>query len=109
MDVAPNGGAVHQEVLRLSLVERARGLERFLEVLGACATTVGLRSSHAVGCSHHLLPTALLILVPLMAMVLGRSRVIGVVFTTKVAGSLGLAAEVGLDSLLACGILGGHI
>jgi hypothetical protein len=57
----------------------------------------GLRSGSTVGHDHHLLPTALLVLVPLVAVSLGQSRVVIAVSTTKVA----------LYSLLASSILGG--
>jgi hypothetical protein len=40
---------------------------------------------------------------------LGRGRVIAVVTTAEVAGSLGLAAEVGLDVLFAHSVLSGNI
>ena len=52
---------------------------------------------------------ALLVLVPLVAAALGRGGVIAAVSTTKVTGGLDLAAEVGLDGLLAGGVLGGDV
>jgi hypothetical protein len=39
----------------------------------------------------------------------GRGRVVATVSNTKVAGGLGLAAEVGLDGLLASSVLGGDV
>jgi hypothetical protein len=41
MDVSRNGGTIFEEVLRLSLMERAGGLERLLKVLRACAMPQG--------------------------------------------------------------------
>jgi hypothetical protein len=63
----------------------------------------------AVGRDHHLLPIALLILVPLLTVALGRGGVVATVSTTKVTGGLDLATEVGLDGLLAGGVLGGDV
>jgi hypothetical protein len=72
-------------------------------------TPTGLRPGGAVGRGHHLLTVALQVLVPLVAVMLGRSMVAAAVPTTEVADSLGLATEVGLDGLLASGVLGGDI
>jgi hypothetical protein len=71
MDVAPDGGAVFEEVLRLSLVERVGGLKCHIKVLGACVVPARLRSGDTVSHGHHLLPVALLVLVPLVAASLG--------------------------------------
>jgi hypothetical protein len=90
-------------------MEWAGGLERLLEVLGVCAAPAGLRPGGEVDRGHHVLPTTLSILVSLVMVVLGRGGVIVVVSTTEVASGLGLAAEVGLDNLLAGGVLGGDI
>ena len=62
-----------------------------------------------VGRGHHLLPAALLVLVPLVVASLGRGGIIAVVATTKVAISIGFPAEVGLDRLLIGGVLGGDV
>jgi hypothetical protein len=56
-----------------------------------------------------MLPATLSILVPLIAVTLGCSRVVAAVPTAEVVGDLGLATKVGLDSLLTSGILGGDI
>ena len=109
MDVAPDGGAVFEEVLRLPPVERAGGLECLLEVLMARTAPTGLRPGDAVGQGHHLLPAVLPVLVLLVAAMLGRGGVITAVPTAKVVGGLGFATEVGLDGLLAGGILGGNV
>ena len=109
MDVALHGGIVFGEVLCLPLVERAGGLECLLEVFWACASPVGLRYGSAVGCGHHLLPVALLVLIPLIAAALGQSGVIAIVPTAEVAGSFGLATEVRLDSLLVGGVQSGDV
>ena len=90
-------------------MERAGGLERLLEVLGAYTTSVGLRPSSAVDRGHHILPAALLSLVPFVVVALGQSEVIAAISTTEVAGGLGLATEVGLDCLLTGGVLGGDV
>jgi hypothetical protein len=62
-----------------------------------------------VGRGHHLLPTALPVVVPLVLASLGRVRIITAVATTEVASSLGFPAEVGLDRLLTGGVLGGDV
>ena len=71
MDVAPDGGAVFEEVLCLPPMEQEGGLERFLEVLRARAVPMGLRSSSVVGHGHRFLPTTLLVLGPLVVEMLG--------------------------------------
>ena len=71
MDVAPNGGGILEEVLCLPAMEWAGGFERLLEVLGARSVPMGLTPGGAVGRVHHLLPTVLLVLVPLVMMMLG--------------------------------------
>jgi hypothetical protein len=71
MDVTPNGGTVLPEVLRLFLVEWVGGLERLLEVLGACTAPTRLRPGSAFGRGHHLLPMVLSVLVSLVAVTLG--------------------------------------
>jgi hypothetical protein len=78
-------------------------------VLKARNTLVGLRPGSVVGHSHHLLPVALSVLTPLVAVMLGQSRVISAIPVAEMAGGLGLAAEVGLDGLLTSGILGGDV
>ena len=108
-DVALHGGVVLEEVLCLSPVEWAGGLEHLLEVFWACASHAGLRSSGMVGRGHHLLPMALPVLIPLVAAMLGQSGISAAVPTAEVAGGFGLAAEVGLDGLLIGGILGGGV
>jgi hypothetical protein len=50
-----------------------------------------------------------LVPVPLVVAMLGQSGVVIAVPTTEVAGGFGLATEVGLDRLLAGGILGGDV
>jgi hypothetical protein len=87
-DVAPDGGTVFQEVLCQSSMEWTGGLDRLLEALGACAAPAGLRPRGVVGRDHHLLPTALLILVPLLTVALGRGGVVAAVSTTEVTGGL---------------------
>ena len=87
----------------MPLMEWAGGFKRLLKVLGAHGMAVVLRPSSIVGHGHHLLPTALPVLVPLVAAMLGRSRVIATVPTTEVADSLGL------NGLLAGGILDGDV
>jgi hypothetical protein len=71
MDVALHGSTFLDEVFCLPPVERARGLERLLEVFWACASPVRLRSSDAVNRGHHLLPMVLLVFVPPIAASLG--------------------------------------
>ena len=44
MNVAPDGGTILEEVLRLSPMERAGGFEHLLEVLRSCPMPVRLRS-----------------------------------------------------------------
>jgi hypothetical protein len=105
-DVAPDGGIVLEEVLCLLPVEQAGGFERLLEVLEVRDTFTGLSLGSAVGHDHYLLPVALSVLVPLIAVMLGQSGVIAIVPIAEVAGGLGLATEVGLDGLLTGGILG---
>jgi len=90
-------------------MERAGGLKHLLDVLEARTMPMRQRPSSKVGHSHHLLPMALPILVPLITVAMGRSRFVTAVSTTEVADGLGFAAEVGLDSLLAGGILGSDI
>jgi hypothetical protein len=109
MDVAFHGGAVLEKILRLPPVEWAGGLERLLKVFWACSAPAGLRSGGTVGRDDHLLPAALSVLVPPVAASLGRGRIIGIVTTAEVASNLGFPAEVGLDSLLAGGVLGGNV
>ena len=108
MDVAPHGGAILEEVLCLSPVEWAGGLEHPLKVLRACTMPTGLRSSSVIGRDHHL-PMVLSILIPLVIATLGQGMVVAAISTTEVVGGLDLAADVGLDSLLTGGILGGDI
>ena len=90
-------------------MEQEGGLKRLLEVLGARTMPVGLRYDSTVSRDHRLLPTTLLVLVPLVAVALGRGGVVAAIPTAEVAGGFGFAAEVGLDGLLAYGILGGDI
>ena len=71
MDVAPDGGTIFEEVLRLPPMEQEGGLKSLLEVLGACTSPVGLRPSNVVGRNHHLLPMVLLVLVLLVMASLG--------------------------------------
>jgi hypothetical protein len=52
---------------------------------------------------------ALPVLVPPIVASLGQGRIIGVVTTTEVASDLGFPIEVGLDGLLAGGVLGGDV
>jgi hypothetical protein len=61
-----HGRAVLEEMLWLPPVEGAGGLECLLEVLSVCATPTRLRSSSMIGRDHHLLPTALSVLVLLI-------------------------------------------
>ena len=70
---------------------------------------MGLRLGGAVGHGHHLLPTVLLVLVPLVVTTLGQGGVIAAISTTEVADGLGLATEVGMDCLLTGGVLGGDV
>jgi hypothetical protein len=70
-DVAPNDGAVLEEVLHLPSMERAEGFECLPEVFGACIAPVGLRPGDVVGHGHHLLPTVLSVLILLVAVTLG--------------------------------------
>ena len=58
---------------------------------------------------HHLLPTTLLVLVPLVVVSLGQGRIIVADATTEVAGGLDFPTKVGLDRLLIGGVLGGNI
>ena len=109
MDAATNGGIVFEEMLHLPPMEQVEGLERLLKVLGAYTTSVGLRPSSAVGRGHHILPAALLSLVPFVVVALGQSEVIAAISTTEVADGLGLATEVGMDCLLTGGVLGGDV
>jgi hypothetical protein len=88
---------------------RGSGLECLLEVLWACATPVGLRSSGRVRRGQHLLPVALLVLVSLVVVSLGRGGIIVTVVTTEVVDSLGFPIEVGLDHHLTGGVLGGDV
>ena len=104
VDVAPNGGIVFEEVLHLPLMEWAGGLERLLQVLWTRTTPVGLRPSGAVSHSHYLLPTMVLVLVPLITVMLGRSRVVAAIPTAEVGACLALAAKVGLDGHFSCGV-----
>ena len=108
-DVALDGGAVFEEVLRLPPMEQEGGLKRLLEVLGARTMPVGLRYDSTVSRGHRLLPTTLLVLVPLVAVALGRSGVVAAIPTAEVADGFGFAAEVGLDGLLVGSILGGDV
>jgi hypothetical protein len=89
-------------------MERTGGFEHLLKMLGMRGAPTGLRPGGAVGYCPHLLPTAPLILV-LVMVTLGRCRVTAAVPTTDIGDSFGLATEVGLDHLLASGILGGDI
>jgi hypothetical protein len=90
-------------------MERARGLERLLEVFWACALPMGLRSGGVVDHGHHLLPVALLVLGPPIIASLGQGGVVTAIASTEVTDGLGFAAEVGLDCLLIGGILGGNV
>ena len=67
------------------------------------------RSGDAVGRGDHLLPMVLLVLVPLVTVMLGRSRVIVAVPIAEVADGLGLVVEVGLDGLPIGSVLGGDV
>jgi hypothetical protein len=90
-------------------VEQAEGLKCFVEVLRVRAMPTGLRPSSAVGCGHHLLPVMLSVLLRLITVMLGRHRVITIVPPTKVGSDFVLATKVGLDHLLAGGVVGGDI
>ena len=70
---------------------------------------MGLRSGGAVGRGDHLLPVAVLVLVPPVVASLGRGRIVGAVTTSEVASGLGFPSEVGLDGLLTGGVLGGDV
>jgi hypothetical protein len=108
-DVALHGSIVLEKMLCLPLVEQARGLEHLLKVFQACSMPMGLRSCSTVDHGDHFLPMALLLLVPPIAVLLGLGRIVGVVATTEVASGLAFPTEVGLDGLLASGILGGDV
>jgi hypothetical protein len=90
-------------------MELARGLERLLKVFWVCSVLVGLRSCSAVDRGDHFLPMALLLLVPPVAVLLGLGGIISAVTTTEVASGLAFPIEVGLDGLLASGVLGGDV
>jgi hypothetical protein len=90
-------------------MEGARGFECLLEVLRVYAPSVGLKLGSAVSHGYHLLCMVLSILGPLVTVTLGQGEVITTVSTTEVANDPGFATEVGLDGLLAGGILGGDI
>ena len=90
-------------------MEQVGGLEHLLKVLRAHTMPMGLRPYGAVDHGHHLLPMVLPVLVPLVAAMLGRSGVVITIPITKVASGFGLAADLGLDSLLTGGILGGDV
>ena len=109
MDVALHGSIVLEKMLRLPPVERAGKLERLLKVFRACSAPVGLRSGVTVGHYDHLLPAVLPVLVPPIAVSLGRGGIITAVASTEVISNLGFVTEVGLDNLLAYGILGGDV
>ena len=51
----------------------------------------------------------LLVLVPLVTASLGQCGIVAAVATTKVPGGLGFPLDVGLDHLLAGGVLGGDV
>jgi hypothetical protein len=70
-DVALHGCAVLEKMLHLPPMERARGLERILEVFRSCSASTRLRSGNAVGHGDHLLPATLLVLVPPVTASLG--------------------------------------
>jgi hypothetical protein len=90
-------------------MKRAGGFECLLEVLRRHGMPIWLRTNGAVGRCHHLLFGALLVLVPLIAVMLGRCRVVTTIPTAELGGSFGLAAKVGLDRVLAGGVLGSDI
>jgi hypothetical protein len=108
-DVALHGSTVLEKMLRLPHVERARGLEHLLKVFWACSVPAGLRSCSAVDHGDHFLPMAILLLVPPVAVLLGLGKIISAIATTEVASGLAFPIEVGLDGLLASGILGGDV
>ena len=58
---------------------------------------------------HHLLSAALPVLVPPITASLRRGGVIATIAFAEVTSGLGLTAEVGLDYLLAVGVLGGNV
>ena len=74
-----------------------------------CSVPVGLRFGGTVCHGDHLLPAALPVLVPPIVASLGRGRIIGAITTTEVASGLGFLTKVGLDGLLAGGVLGGDV
>ena len=77
----------------MPIVEWAGALKRLLEVLGSLAPSLGLRSGGVFGQGHYLLPTTLLILLVVTAMV-GPGSLIIIVPITMVSGSLALGTEV---------------
>ena len=56
-----------------------------------------------------LLPVALLVLIPLVMVMLGRCRVVAVIPTTEVDVSFSVTTEVALDHFLADGVLRGKV
>jgi hypothetical protein len=71
MDVALHGCTVLEKMLRMPPVEWAGGLKCLLEVFLARSASTGLRSGNAVSHDDHLLPMALLVLVPPVVASLG--------------------------------------
>jgi hypothetical protein len=108
-DVVLYGGVVLEEVLCLPPVEWVGGFDRLLKVFWVCASPVRLRSGGTVGRGHHLLPVALPVLVSPVAASLGQGGVVVIISSAEVTDSLGFAAEVVLDCLLAGGIPGDNV
>jgi hypothetical protein len=70
-DVALDGGSILEEVLCLPFMEWVGGFERLLEVLGVHGMPTWLRLGGTDDRCHHLLPTALSVLAPLVVAMLG--------------------------------------
>jgi hypothetical protein len=70
-DVAPDGGSILEEVLCLPFMEWAGGFKCLLEVLGVRGVPTGLRLGGVDDRCHHLLPTTLSVLAPLVVAMLG--------------------------------------
>lgn len=87
----------------------ARPLERLLKVVGSLAPPLGLRMGGAIGRSHHLLSTVLLVLLLLITMAVGHGNFVATVPTAEVGAVLALAVEAGLGGFLSYGVLGGDI
>jgi len=90
-------------------MEHAGGLECLLKVFQSCSVPARLKSSGTIGHCDHLLPMALLVLVSHVMTSLGRGGIVGAVTTIEVADGLGFPSKVGLDGLLADGVLGGNV